>query len=174
MSNLSPLMGHLQAKLNPSSLMGDLSLCQISYSRWGSGFESASKCQWAPEAEKSSNWTLSPYKTSFKHRPLKKYENRLDPSKPQIIRGICPCVKSLIPDGAFSTYAKSLITAGGFVLVRNLSSLIGAFSSYAKSLIPDGGFVLVPNLSSLMGYFQATLNPSSLLGDLSLCQISHP
>ena len=119
MSNLSPLMGHLQAKLNPSSLMGDLSLCQISHSRWGSGFESASKCQWSPEAEKSSNWTLFPYKTSFKHRPLKTYENRLDPGKPQIIRGICPCVKSLIPDGAFSTYAKSLITAGGFVLVPN-------------------------------------------------------
>ncbi len=164
-------MGHLQAKQNPSSLMGDLSLCHISHSRWGSGFESASKCQWSPEAEKSSNWTLFPYKTSFKHRPLKKYENRLDPGKPQIIRGICPSVKSLIPDGAFSTYAKSLIPAGEFALVRNLSSLI---SSYAKSLIPDGGFVLVPNLSSLMGYLQATLNPSSLLGDLSLCQISHP
>jgi len=81
--NLSALMGHFQAMLNLSSLMGDLCLCQ-----------------------------------------------------------------SLIPDGAFS--------------------------SHAKSLIPAGGFVLVPNLSSLMGHFQAMLNPSFLMGDLSLCQISHP
>ena len=29
------------------------------------------KCQWSPEPEKLSNWTLFPYRTSFKNRPSK-------------------------------------------------------------------------------------------------------
>jgi hypothetical protein len=41
------------------------------------------KCQWSPETEKSSNWTLSPYKTSFKNKPFKKYEYRLYPCRQQ-------------------------------------------------------------------------------------------
>ena len=47
------------------------------------------KFQWSLETEKSSNWTLFPYKTSFKNRPFKKYGNRVSGDAIALLAAIC-------------------------------------------------------------------------------------